>query len=129
MRKLIVFIVLVCCVAAVGCNKDSEVKAFLTEFESVTQEITKKLEAGDIDGAEKAFADKKEGLKAGFDSFKNAREMQVSAETKKELETKVMENVKAMSSAATKAAFSSGDKAKAEQIQALLKDYVGIFQM
>lgn len=129
MRKLFLFIVLVSSMSVIGCNKDSEVKTFLTEFENVTKEMTARLNEGDITGAQKVFADKKEGLKAGFDSFKNAREMQVSDETKKEMETTVMENVKALSEAATKAAFSSGDKAKAEEIQALLKDYVSIFQM
>ncbi len=129
MRKLILFIVLIGCTAAIGCNKDSEVRTFLTNFEQVTKEMSIKLDAGDIAGAKKVFADKKDGLKAGFDGFKNAREIQVSAEVKKELESKVMSNVKALSESATKAAFSSGDKAKAEEIQALLKDYVGLFQM
>lgn len=129
MRKLILFIVLASCALAIGCSKDAEVQSFLTKFEGVTQEMTKKIDAGDIDGAQKVFDENKEALKTGFDSFKNAREIQVSPETKKNLEKSVMDNVKALSSAATKAAMSSGDKAKAEAIQALLKDYIGLFQM
>ena len=129
MRKLILFTVLTCCGIAAGCSKDAAVKSFLGDLESVTKEITQKLDAGDIAGAKKVFADKKGGLKEGFDAFKNAREVQVSAETKKELEKSVTENVKALSTSATKAARGSGNQEKAKEIQALLKDFVGIFQM
>ena len=92
--------------------------------------MTTKLESGDIDGAKKTFADKKQKLQEGFDAIKNARGIQVSEETKQNLEKSVMENAKALSSAATKAAIKAGgDKTKAEQIQALLKDFQGIFKM
>lgn len=129
MRKLILFTVLICCVAAAGCSKDSEVKSFLSEFESVTKSMTAKLESGDIEGAKQIFGVEKANLKEGFDSFKNAREMQVSAETKKELEETVTANIKSLSSAARTAAIKTGDKAKAEELQTLLREYVGIFQM
>ncbi|NNE67424.1 MAG: hypothetical protein HKN33_12730 [Pyrinomonadaceae bacterium] len=130
MRKLILFIALISCGLAVGCSKDGEVKTFLTKFESVTKEMTKKIESGDIDGAKKHFEENKVDLKTGFDSFKNAREIQVSAETKKELESSVMSNMKALSAAASKAAIgAAGDKAKVETLQALLKDYANLFKM
>jgi hypothetical protein len=129
MRKLILFTVLTCCAFAAGCTKDAAVRSFLGDIESVTKEITQKLDAGDIAGAKNVFADKKGGLKEGFDAFKNAREIQFSAETKKELEKSVTENVKALSTSATKAAIGSGDKDKAKEIQNLLKEFVGIFQM
>ena len=92
--------------------------------------MTKKIDAGDIEGAKDVFAKNRESMKAGFDSFTNAREIQVSAETKKDLEKSVTDNVKALSVAAQKAATSTGgDRAKVEAIQSLLKDYVGLFQM
>ena len=129
MRQLILFTVLACCAFAAGCSKDAAVKSFLGDLESVTKEITQKLDAGDIGGAKKVFADKKGELEEGFDAFKNAREIQVSAETKKELESSVTKSVKALSTSATKAAIGSGDKEKAKEIQDLLKEFVSIFQM
>ena len=130
MRKLIIFAIFICCVAAAGCSKDAEVNSFLTQFESVTKEMTQKLQAGDVEGAKKVFADNKVSLQAGFDSIKNAREMQVSADVKEKLESTVTENIKELSSSATSAVIKTGgDKSKADEIQALLKDFVGIFQM
>ena len=129
MKKLLVISVLLCCAIAAGCSKDAEVASFLTEFESVTKQMTEKLNSGDIEGAQKVFDDNKSSLQSSFDSFKNAREMQISDDTKSKLESSVKENIKSLSSAATKAAISAGDQAKAKAIQSLLKDYVGIFQM
>ena len=130
MRKLILFIVVATCAVAIGCSRDAAVKSFLNEFESVTKEMTKKIDAGDIEGAKTVFDQNKESLKRGFDSFKNAREIQVSADTRKELEKSVMDNVKALSNAAQKAAISpGGDLSKTKAIQSLLKDFVGLFQM
>lgn len=130
MRKLLILVALMGCIAAAGCSKDAEVASFISEFDAVTKEMTTKLEAGDVAGAKKAFADKKASLQKGFDSFKSAREVQVSKETKANLEKSVMDNAKALSSAAMKAAMKSGgDKAKAEEIQALLKEFQGLFKM
>lgn len=130
MRKLIIFGIFICCVAAAGCSKDAEVNSFLTEFESVTNEMTQKLKAGDVDGAKKAFVDNKASLQTSFDSIKSAREMQVSEDVQKKLESSVTENIKALSASATTAVIKSGgDKSKTDEIQTLLKDFVGIFQM
>ena len=130
MRKLLIFVALIGCIAAAGCSKDAEVAAFLEDLESVTKEMATKLETGDVAGAKKIFEEKKSNLQSGFDSFKNAREIQVSKETQENLKKSVQENVGSLSSAATKAAMKiAGDKAKAEEIQSLLKDYVAIFEM
>lgn len=130
MRKLIIFAICIGCLAAAGCSKDAEVNSFLAEFENVTRDMTRHLESGDIEGAKKVFGDKKESLQASFDSIKNAREMQISADVKKKLESTVTENIKALSSSATTAVIKAGsDRSKAEEIQGLLKDFVGIFEM
>ncbi len=130
MKKLTLFILLACCLAFAGCNKDAEINTFLADFEGVTKDMTKKLEEGDVAGAKTAFESKKESLKTSWENMKNARDFQVSAEAKKKLEESVQKNVTELTTAAGTAAIkSAGDAGKAQEIQALLKDYVGIFTM
>lgn len=130
MKKLSLLFILTLCLAFAGCNKDSEINSFVSEFEGVTKEMTAKLNEGDVAGARKAFDGKKESLKKTWDGMKNARDFQVSAEAKTKMEESVKKNVTDLTTAAMSAAGkSAGDTAKAEEIQALLKDYVGIFQM
>lgn len=130
MKKLTIFVLVISCLAFAGCNKDAEINTFITDFEAVTNDMTAKLEEGDVEGAKKAFEGKKDSLKTSWENMKNARDFQVSAEAKKNLEESVKKNVTELTTAAGSAAIKSGgDAGKAQEIQALLKDYVSIFQM
>ena len=130
MKKISLLALLVCSLAFAGCNKDAEINAFVTEFEAVTKEMTQKLNDGDVDGARKAFDDKKASLQTSWNSMKDAREIQVSTEAKQKMEESVQKNVSELTAAAMSAAGkAAGDMDKAQAIQTLLKDYVGIFQM
>lgn len=130
MKKLALISALLLCVGLGACSKDSEVSSFLQEFETVTNEMIQKIEAGDIDGAKKAFKAKEDSLKTSWDSNKSARGFQVSAETKTKMEESVKKNISALTSATMKSAMKlGGDKAKAEAMQNLLKEFVGIFKM
>ncbi len=130
MKKLALFSALLLCIGLGACSKDSEVNSFLQEFETVTKEMTQKIEAGDIDSAKRAFEAKKDSLKTSWDGIKTARGFQVSAETKTKMEESVKKNISALTSATIKGAVKlGGDKAKAEAMQALLKEFVGIFKM
>ncbi len=130
MKKLLVLTVLVCCVAFAGCSKDGEISSFITEFETVTTDITKKLEEGDIDGAKKTFDDKKSSLQTSWDAIKGARGFQVSEESKTKLTESVTKNVTALGIAAGKAKIKSvNDKAKSQKVDDLLNEYKKIFEM
>lgn len=130
MKKLILFTLLALSVALAGCSKDGDVDSFIAEFESVTQEMTKNIESGDIDAARKTFDDKKASLQSSWDDIKGARGFQVTEESK----TKLMESVTKNMTELTRATFKGasklgGDQKKAEELKTLLEDYKNVFQM
>lgn len=130
MKKLTLFLVLAFCLSMVGCSKDGEINAFMAELETVTKEMSQKLENGDVDGAQTAFDAKKESLKSKWSSMKDARGFQVSEGTKKKMEEDMKKNMSTLQGAVTKGAMKiATDKAKVDKMQALLKDYATIFTM
>ncbi len=126
MKKLILLTVLTFCVAFAGCSKDGEIDSFIADFEGVTKDMTAKIEAGDVDGAKKAFAAKKDSLKASWDGIKGARGFQVSEESKKKLMESVTKNISALSGAVMKGAMKGGN---ANDMKALLQEYQDVFKM
>lgn len=126
MKKVLVLTVLVFCVAFAGCSKDAEIDSFITEFESITKDMTTKIESGDVAGAKKAFDAKKDSLKASWDEIKGARGFQVSEESKKKLMDSVTKSMTALQSAVIKGSMkgSSG-----EEMKSLLKEYQEVFKM
>ena len=134
MRKLILFTLLACCVAFAGCSKDADVEAFITEFDATTNEMVEKINANPsaegIEAAQKVFDEKKPSLKSKFDSFKNARQAQVSEEVQKKLTESAMNNGKALSEVIMKNSSKfAGDPAAMEKFQKLMKDYAETFKM
>ena len=129
MRKFTLFLVLAFCLSLMGCSKDSEVKAFISELDTVTSEMVQKINAGDVDGARTAFDSKKESLKTKWDGIKTARGFQVSKEVQKEAIEKVTKNGTALAGAMTGNMMKfATDKAKLDKLQALVKEYTDIFK-
>ncbi len=134
MKKVTLFLIAMFCIGLTGCSKDAEINAFITEFESVTKEMTSKIDsdpsAEGIAAAQKAFDGKKAGLKAKWDAIKDAVGMHVSADVKKKLEDSVTSNMKTLTDVATKNAMKMAQSEGAvEKFQALMKDYSSIFEM
>jgi hypothetical protein len=103
---------------------------FWTEWETVTNEMVAKINAGDIDGAKTAFDGKKESLKTKWDGIKGARGFQVSAETQKKMQESATKNTTALTSAMiTNSMKLAADKAKADKLKALVTEYGEIFKM
>lgn len=127
MKKVLILTVLTFCIAFAGCSKDGEIDAFIAEFETVTQAITKDMKAGDVDAAQKTFDSKKESLKASWDSIKGARGFQVSEESQKKLMDSVAKNMTELTTASIKASI--GGDGNAEKTKKLLEEYKNIFQM
>lgn len=91
MKKATLLIISLLCLAVFGCgNKDAEFRAFTGEFERVTNDITAKIEADPTaDGVEEAQAildGRKADLKSKWAAIKDARGIQVGAETQKDFE-------------------------------------------
>ena len=127
MKKFMVLTVLTVCITFAGCSKDGEIDSFITEFETVTQKMTKDLQAGDVDAAQKTFDSNKASLKASWDSIKGARGFQVSEESQKKLMESVTKNIAALSTASVKTSIGNPDKAA--KTQSLLIEFKDIFQM
>jgi hypothetical protein len=129
MKKITIFLVLTLCLALIGCSKDAEIGTFMTEWEGVTNDMVKKIDEGDIDGAQVAFDAKKAGLKAKWEEVKTARGFQVSADTQKKMTDGASKNMSALTGSMTKNAMKfATDKAKMDKLQALIKEYGDIFK-
>jgi hypothetical protein len=130
MKKITLFLVLTFCLALIGCSKDAEINSFLTDWESVTNDMVKKIDEGDVDGAKAAFDAKKESLKAKWNDVKTARGFQVSADTQKKMTDSATKNMGALQGSMTKNMMKlATDKGKLDKLQALVTEYAGIFKM
>lgn len=130
MKKLTAFLVAIFALSMVGCSKDAQISAFLTEWETVTKDMSAKIETGDIDGAKAAFDARKDSLKKGVEEIKTARGFQVSEETMKKWEEGVRKNTETLTNATLKGAMKmGGDKAKTDKLTALMKEYGEIFKV
>ncbi len=129
MKKITLFLALAFCLTMVGCSKDGEINAFITEWDSITDDMVQKINAGDIDGAKTAFDAKKESLKSKWAGIKDARGFQVGADAKKKLEESAKKNMTALTTAMTGNMMKiATDKAKVDKLQALIKEYGEIFK-
>ena len=120
--------------AACGFNKDSEVSAFITEFDAATNEIVAKIDANPseagVDEAQKAFDARKASLRSKFDAFKNAKGAQVSQDMQKKLNDSTEKNMKSIMDVSTKHAMTLGsDPDAAKKFQKLMEDYSNTFKM
>lgn len=122
------------CLITVSCSKDAEINSFLTEWETVTNEIVEKIDAdpsaAGVDDAQKTWDAKKVGLKAKWDNFKDAKGFQVSQDTQKKMEESATKNVKALTSVMSKNVIKlATDKTAADKFKKLMEDYGNTFKM
>ncbi|MFN0276984.1 MAG: hypothetical protein ACKVRN_00115 [Pyrinomonadaceae bacterium] len=135
MNKTNLLIVTACLLfLVVGCSKDAEINAFITEFDAATKEIVAKIDANPsavgIDEAQRAFDARKAGLKEKWDGIKGAVGFQVSADTKKKLEESVAGNMKMLTDVSMKNAMKMAmDKDASAKFKTLLNDYQATFSM
>ena len=134
MKKVTLFLLVVFCLSLTACNKDAEIDAFLTEFESTTAEMAKKIDdnpsSAGVDEAQKAFTAKKPSLQQKFDAFKNASKMQVSEGKQKEMVDRVTKSAMSLSEVMQKHAMKLAQDPQAmTKFQNLMKDYTDTFKM
>lgn len=132
MKKFTVLMLVVLCLGMIGCSKDAEIEAFITENNAVMKDMTSKIDAdpseAGIDAAQKAFDAKKESLKSKWLAIKDAVGMQVSEATKKKLMDSMDANGKELIAVSTKHAMTIGsDPGAAQKFQKLMKDYGELF--
>jgi hypothetical protein len=134
MKKVTLFLLLaIFCLGLVGCSKDSEVEAFITENNAVMKDITSKIDANPsaagVDEAQKSFDAKKANLKAKWDAVKTARDAQISAETQKKLTDSMAQNNKDLTDVSTKHAMKlAQDREAFPKFQKLMQEYANTFK-
>ena len=134
MKKVTLFLLAIFCLSFTACNKDADIDAFLTEFESTTAEVAKKIDenpsSAGVDEAQKAFTTKKPALQQKFDAVKNARGFQVSEGKQKEMVDRITKSMMSLSTVAQKHAVKMAmDKEAMPKLQNLMKDYTETFKM
>jgi len=133
MKRITLFLSLALCLFSIGCSKDAEVEAFITEFDAATTDMVAKLDANPtsagVDEAQKSFDAKKGNLKTKWDAVKDARGMQVSEATTKKLNDSMEKNMKSITDVAMKNAMKmAGSPGASDKFKKLMDDYGNTFK-
>lgn len=125
----------VLCLLITGCKKDAEIKTLLNDFDAFTTELTKRVDAASdpsagVDDAQKYFDSKKAEMTTKMDTLKNTRGYQVGEETKKMMETSLLEDAKKIENLRVKyIGTSMRDAAFKGKLDKLIKDYESLLKM
>ncbi len=132
------FLALLICLACLplaGCKKDAEAKTILTDFDSFTTEMVKRVDAASnpadgVDDAQKYFDSRKTEMTGKMDQLKAIRGYQVGEETKKMMESSLVEDAKKVANLHVKyMSLSMRDAAFKAKLDKLTTDYQGLFKM
>ena len=81
--KVLALLICFACLPLAGCKKDADAKAILTDFDSFTNELVKRVDAASnpadgVDDAQKYFDSKKAEMTGKMDTLKGLRGYQVA---------------------------------------------------
>jgi hypothetical protein len=133
--KVLAVLIVLTCVLFTGCKKDAEIKTILNDFDMFTNEITKRVDAASdpsagVDDAQKYFDSKKSEMTEKMDTLKGIRGYQVGEETKKMMETSLVEDAKKVVNLQVKyIGTSMRDAAFKGKLDKLTRDYQSLFKM
>jgi len=133
--KVLAILIALACLLIAGCKKDAEIKTLLTEFDSFTDELTKRVDAASdpsdgVDDAQKYFDSKKTAMSAKMDTLKSIHGYQVGEETKKMMESSLLEDAKKIANLQVKyIGTSMRDAAFKAKLEKLIRDYESLFKM
>ena len=133
--KLLALLICFSCLPLAGCKKDAEAKTILTDFDSFTNELVKRVDAASnpaagVDDAQKYFDSKKTEMTGKMDTLKGLRGYQVGEETKKMMESSLVEDAKKIASLQVKyMGTSMRDEAFKAKLDMLTRDYQSLFKM
>jgi hypothetical protein len=123
------------CLLLTGCKKDAEVKTVLTDFDTFTNELVKRVEsasdpAAGVDDAQKYFDSKKAEMTTKMDTLKGIRGYQVGEETKKMMESSLVDDAKKIANLQVKyMGTSMRDATFKAKLDKLTRDYQSLFKM
>ena len=135
LKRFTTLLLLLACLSLLGCKKDTEINSVLTEFDSFTADLVKKVESAPnpsagVDDAQKFLDSKKAGLTAKMASIKSIRGYQVSAETKEKMTKSLVDDAKKVAGLQIKyIGVSMRDAAFKAKLDKLTRDYQSLFKM
>lgn len=133
--KAIALLLCFVCLPLVGCKKDAEAKTILTDFDSFTNELVKRVDAASnpadgVDEAQKYFDSKKAEMTGKMDTLKGLRGYQLGDETRKMMESSLVEDAKKVANLQVKyMGTSMRDPAFKAKLDKLTRDYQSLFKM
>jgi hypothetical protein len=133
--KVITLLICLACLPLAGCKKDAEAKTIITDFDSFTNEMVKRVDAASnpsdgVDDAQKYFDSKKAEMTGKMDTLKGLRGYQVGDETKKMMESSLVEDAKKVANLQVKyMGTSMRDAAFKAKLDKLTRDYQSLFKM
>jgi len=131
-KPISLLLVLACLAMLAGCGKkDDQISTFISDINSFTDELVKKVDAAPnpsqgLDDAQKYLDSRKSEIKGKFDSIKNIGENQVSEDTKKKLQENMFQD--GMKVGQLTAKYGS-DPALSPKVQKLTQDFQDLFKM
>src|SRR5713101_4896571 len=133
--KVLALLICFACLPLAGCKKDAEAKTILTDFDSFTNEMVKRVDAASnpadgVDDAQKYFDSRKTEMTGKMDELKAIRGYQVGEETKKMMESSLVEDAKKIANLQVKyIGTSMRDAAFKAKLDKLIRDYESLFKM
>jgi hypothetical protein len=135
LKRFTTLLLLLACLSLLGCKKDTEIDSVLTELDSFTAELVKRVESAPnpsagVDDAQKFLDSKKAGLAAKLASLKNIRGYQVGAETKEKMTKSLVDDAKKVAGLQIKyIGVSLRDPIFKAKLDKLTSDYQSLFRM
>lgn len=135
LKRFTVVALLLACLALAGCKKDTQIDSVVTELDSFTTELVKKVESAPnpsagVDDAQRYFDSKKADLTAKMATLKGIRGYQVSAETKAKMTKSLVDDAKRVAGLQIKyIGTSMRDPAFRAKLEKLTKDYQALFSL
>ena len=134
-RRFTILLLLLACLPLIGCKKDAEINSIVSDLDTFTAELVKKVESAPnpsagVDDAQKYFDSKKADLTAKMTTLKSIRGYQASEETKQKMTKSVFDDVTRVAGLQVKYMRTSiGDKAFKAKLDKLIKDYTDLFKL
>ena len=135
LKRFTILVLLLACLPLCGCKKDAEINSIVTDLDSFTTELVKKVESAPnpsagVDDAQKYFDSKKADLTAKMTTLKGIRGYQVSEDTKNKMTKSLVDDAKRVAGLQMKyVGASMRDPAFKAKLEKLTKDYLDLFRL
>jgi hypothetical protein len=133
--KLMLPLALALSLMLIGCKKDTEINGVLSDFDTFTEDLVKRVDSAQtpargVEDAQKYLDEKKAELRAKWDSIKSVKNFQVSSETKKRMEDDLKKNLMSVYGLQTKYINESiKDAAFKTRLDRLISDYKNLYEV